>query len=160
MIFVTVGTQLPFDRLVRTVDEWAGASGRDDVFVQTGPGEYEPQHVEWERFVDPPEFQRRSAECRALVSHAGIGTILTALSLGKPLLVLPRRASLGEHRNEHQLATVERFAARGLVHAASDESELLERLAEIDTLAAAADIVSPYADERLLTRLRDFVDGR
>jgi hypothetical protein len=33
MIFVTVGTQGQFDRLIRTVDEWAGGHGRTDVFA-------------------------------------------------------------------------------------------------------------------------------
>ena len=44
----------------------------------------------------------------AIVAHAGMGTILTALETGKRLLVMPRRAALGEHRNDHQLATVSR----------------------------------------------------
>lgn len=37
MIFVTVGTQVQFDRLIRTVDEWAGARARSDIFAQIGP---------------------------------------------------------------------------------------------------------------------------
>ena len=37
MIFVTVGTQLAFDRMIKAVDEWAGARGRTDVFAQVGP---------------------------------------------------------------------------------------------------------------------------
>ena len=67
----------------------------------------------------------------AIVAHAGMGTILTALELGKPLLVLPRRASLGEHRNEHQLATARRFADTGRLAVAFDESELAQRLDEL-----------------------------
>ena len=63
-----------------------------------------------------------------------MGTILTALELGKPLLVMPRRAALGEHRNDHQLATVRRFAELGSVEVALDESELALKL---DDLAPA-----------------------
>ncbi len=54
----------------------------------------------------------------AIVAHAGMGTILTALEMGKPLLVMPRRAALGEHRNDHQLATASRFAELGRVKVA------------------------------------------
>ena len=39
MIFVTVGTDSPFDRLMQVVDEWAAASGRTDVFAQIGEGD-------------------------------------------------------------------------------------------------------------------------
>ena len=34
MIFVTVGAQLPFDRLVDTVDAWAGRKGDTEVLAQ------------------------------------------------------------------------------------------------------------------------------
>jgi hypothetical protein len=45
MIFVTVGTQGQFDRLIRTVDEWADARGRTDLFAQTGPAVYRSHRV-------------------------------------------------------------------------------------------------------------------
>ena len=45
MIFVTVGAQLPFDRLVSVVDEWAGSTGRSDVFGQIARGK-RPRHFE------------------------------------------------------------------------------------------------------------------
>jgi UDP-N-acetylglucosamine transferase subunit ALG13 len=111
MIFVTVGVQLPFDRLVRAVDAWAGERMRSDVFAQIGPSQYRPQHIEFRAFVEPPEF-RRLVECAdAVVAHAGMGSIITALELAKPLIVMPRRAELGEHRNDHQLSTARHMLA-------------------------------------------------
>ena len=71
----------------------------------------------------------------AIVAHAGMGTILTALELGKPLLIMPRRAALGEHRNDHQLATAERFAAVDGVKVAFDETEFALKLDELNLTA-------------------------
>ena len=34
LIFVTVGAQMSFDRLIGWVDDWAVAVGRDDVVAQ------------------------------------------------------------------------------------------------------------------------------
>jgi hypothetical protein len=34
-----------------------------------------------------------------------MGTILSAAELGKPLILMPRRAKFGEHRNDHQQDT-------------------------------------------------------
>ena len=59
MIFVTVGTQVHFDRLIRTVDEWAGVRGRSDVFAQIGPSNYRAQHIQTKPFIDPTEFRKR-----------------------------------------------------------------------------------------------------
>jgi UDP-N-acetylglucosamine transferase subunit ALG13 len=110
VIFVTVGTQVAFDRLITAVDEWAGAAVGREVFAQIGPTRLRPRHIEYAPFVSPQECTERMLAAKAIVAHAGMGTILTALEMGKPLLVMPRRAALGEHRNDHQLATAHRFA--------------------------------------------------
>jgi len=156
VIFVTVGAQMAFDRLIKGVDEWAGERKRSDVFAQIGPTDYRPSHVEWTGFLEPADFRQRVEEASAIVAHAGMGSILTALTSGKPILVMPRRGDLRETRNDHQVATAERFRALGRVAVAMDERELPERLDAIETLAASEPI-SSQASERLLSALRGFI---
>ena len=127
-IFVTVGTQLPFDRLVGAVDAWAARRPEASVFAQIGDGRA-PHHAAHARDLHPADFAGRLANADVIVAHAGMGTILTALDLGKPVLVMPRRADLGEHRNDHQLATVARLSHLEALRAVADE----------DALAAALD---------------------
>src|SRR5690242_2073535 len=103
MIFVTVGTQGRFDRLIRTVDEWAGMRAQTDIFAQTGPSDYTPKHISVEPFVSPNEFRKRVETASLVIAHAGMGSIITALELGKQIIVMPRRSDLGEHRNDHQI---------------------------------------------------------
>ena len=90
MIFVTVGHQMPFDRLIRAMDEWAGARARRDVFAQIGRSDFQPKHIRTAPFLAPEDFERSMDEAAAVVAHAGTGTIIAALQRGKPLLVLPR----------------------------------------------------------------------
>ena len=158
MIFVTVGTQLPFDRLVLTVDEWAAAANRDDVFAQIGPTGTPPKHIAWARGMTPVEFKTRVRDATAIVAHAGMGTIINALTAAKPIIVLPRKASLGEHRNDHQIATVRELSDRGRVHAAADEAELrsmLDNVSELPPLPALRDA----ADDALIGFIRGFIRG-
>lgn len=158
MIFVTVGTQLPFDRLVRVVDEWAGRSGRADVVAQVGPGLYVPRHIRHQAFISPPEFSRNIEAAKLIVSHAGMGTILNALGLGKPILVMPRRANLGEHRNDHQLATARRFKELGRIMVAMDEVEMAAQLDSLEGISIG-ERISPYASDQLLKCVRNFIEG-
>lgn len=159
LIFVTVGTQLAFDRLITAVDEWAGSAGGREVFAQIGPTGLRPRHIEHAQFVSPEQCQERMLAAKAVVAHAGMGTILTALVMGKPLLVMPRRAALGEHRNDHQLATAHRFAELGTIKVAFDETELPVRLQEL-ARAVAPPPISHYAPEDLLAGLRAFIAGQ
>jgi|GEM_PF-287865 len=155
MIFVTVGAQIPFDRLIRVVDQWAAHNGRDDVFAQIGEGAWCPEYIEWTAMLSPIDFRERMREADIIVAHAGTGSIFSALELGKPILVMPRRAVLNETRNEHQLATVQRFCASRNVSVAMDESELLERLEHLQELALT-ERIGPYASKQLLMKLQAF----
>ena len=158
MILVTVGAQMAFDRLVAAVDEWAGRTPGADVFAQIGPSELRPQHVRWERFLDPAAFRERVVACDAIVAHAGMGSILTALEYGKPILVMPRRGDLQETRNDHQVATAARFREMGRVAVADNATQLAPWLDRIKDLRAAAKI-SPYASAELIGALRAVVRG-
>lgn len=156
MIFVTVGAQMPFDRLVQTVDEWAGAQGRRDVFAQIGNEGTAPRNIEYARFLDAAEFNRRIREAEVVISHAGMGTILAALEAARPILVMPRLGARRETRNDHQVATAERLTELGRVSAAMDERELRERLDRLDGLTAA-DAISAHASPALIGALREFI---
>lgn len=156
MILVVVGTQLAFDRLIQAVDEWAGAGSRRDVFAQIGPSQFRPRHMEFVEFLEPREYDRRFADASVLIAHAGMGSILGALESGKPVVIMPRRASLGEHRNEHQLATADRFRNRSGVVVAEDEQVLASVLNRIDTLTSG-EAIGPHASPRLIHRIRSYI---
>lgn len=158
MIFVTVGGQLPFDRLVDAVDRWAESHQSERVFAQIGSSKQPPRHIQWERFLSPSDFKERVSNASLVVSHAGIGTILTAIDLAKPIVVMPRRCALGEHRNDHQWATVSHLPADLGVAVARDERELLDRLESSDQYVKPA--ASQGAEhQRLLGFVRAFVRG-
>lgn len=123
MILVTVGMQLGFDRLIRAMDQIAPQLALP-VFAQTGPGNYAPRNMTAKAGIAPEEFDQLISSAKLLVSHAGIGTLLVAQRLQKPIIMFPRRAALGEHRNDHQLATVKGLDGRPGVIVAMKEAEL------------------------------------
>jgi len=156
MIFVTVGTDLPFDRMVKVIDQWARENDRRDVFAQIGEGAWEPEFIQFSHFLQPPDFSKHFNEASLVISHAGMGTILSALMYGKPILVVPKRASLGEHRSEHQVATAKRMQELGNVNVALDEVELRAWLDRLDEMLEPRRI-SDSASEGLVKGLREFI---
>lgn len=160
MILVTVGTDKPFDRMMKVVDRWAAERGRQDVFAQIGEGGWEPRHIPFVNFFEPVEFKQRFSAANLIIGHAGMGTILSALLHGKPILVMPKLARLGEHRNEHQTATAKRMMALGNVDVAFDEDEMFRKLDIVDSLQARAPI-HPHASGGLVEGIRNFIwEGR
>jgi UDP-N-acetylglucosamine transferase subunit ALG13 len=86
-----------------------------------------------------------------------MGTILSALQWEKPILVMPRLASLGEQRNDHQLATAKQFSGLGKINVAMDETELLAKMGTIDQFRPREKI-GAYANDSLITALREFIE--
>jgi exopolysaccharide biosynthesis glucuronosyltransferase PssE len=157
MIFVTVGTQGQFDRLIRTVDEWAGLRGKNDVFAQTGPSDYRPNHIRNKPFINPTEFRKHVESASLVIAHAGMGSIITALELGKRIIVMPRRADLGEHRSDHQIATAKRLAEQGRIVVADNEKQLIEILDHLEVFHEAERLES-QASPRLIVTIRAFIN--
>jgi beta-1,4-N-acetylglucosaminyltransferase len=122
LIFVTVGGMRAFERLVREMDRIA--SGLDDrVVMQIGSTDYEPENCDYFRFVPRSEMEKLVAEARVVVSHAGAGSIVTALEHNKPLVLVPRTKWYDEVFDDHQLEIATEMANRG-VTIVYDTSEL------------------------------------
>ncbi|GAB1404972.1 MAG: glycosyltransferase [Lentimicrobiaceae bacterium] len=158
MIFLVVGTQEPFDRLVSAMDEWAATSGYTDIFGQIADSSYLPKNFSYARFMDPETFNEKFKTASLIVAHAGMGTILQALQLAKPIVVLPRLYKYHETRNDHQVSTAKSLEKLGFVHAVYSGEELIETLNKRDTLQTAPPI-GPAASETLLMFIQDFLNS-
>jgi hypothetical protein len=104
MIFVTVGNHYQgFDRLIRKMDEIAGHID-EKVIMQIGFSKYRPVNAEYFSFKESfEEIKRLNSEARIVISHAGVGCILTAFEQKTPLILVPRRKMYNEHCDDHQL---------------------------------------------------------
>jgi UDP-N-acetylglucosamine transferase subunit ALG13 len=138
MIFLTVGSALPFDRLVEMVDAAAVAGLLDcPVLAQIGNGRYVPRALESVPFLGREEYVARFNAASAVISHAGIGTIGLAIRLRKPLLVLPRSPDLGELVDDHQVKTARTFQDLGHLLMFTDATGLRRCLADVGNFEPA-----------------------
>jgi UDP-N-acetylglucosamine transferase subunit ALG13 len=155
VIFLTVGGRYGFDRLVRAVDDMiVRGEITDEVTAQIGVGAYEPQHMEFERFIDGSRFDAHMRDARMLIGHAGSGTISHAVTNCKPLLVMPRRKRYHEHVNDHQVATARKFEELHHVLAVDEAEDLPRRFAELHTFIPAPRVART---DELAGRLGEFL---
>ena len=155
MIFVTIGTQLPFDRLIRIIDNVAPQLD-EEIIAQVYKRGFTPKNIKTVDFFAPDEFNGPFDKARLIISHAGMGTILSALQKDKPIIIFPRIAALGEHRNEHQLATARRFKEMGIVNVAMNEEELTTML--LNGKQTSLQHIGNSASPSLIQSIEEFIE--
>lgn len=138
MIFVAVGSStLAFDRLVATVGE---LTTTERVVVQHGVSRLRPPNAECVDFLGYGDFLAHVQRARIVITHAGAGSLLTALAEHKRPIVVPRRKRFGEAVDDHQVPFAHRAAALGLVSLVEDVADLP---AAVRDATGAADAAPP-----------------
>ena len=163
MIFLTIGSHEPFDRLVQAIDEWSGQTAQTHEIVaqviSPASGAYIPKNFEITPHLSPREYEARILEADLIVSHAGMGSILTAFTHGKPIVIMPRRGHLRETRNDHQYTTIKKLQKRSGLFIVEDETEFSD---VIETALAenpddGQPYLSPVADAKFTDAIRSFI---
>ena len=153
MIFVTVGTQLPFPRLMQEMDRIAGRICEPVIAQTCDTTRYMNMIVE--PYMSSTRYNEVIERARLVVAHAGIGTVMAARQFGVPAILVPRRADLGEHRNDHQIGTIRQLIGREGIRAVWNPETLDEHVME-DLGAPALPTSSPALDG-LVTRVRSYI---
>jgi UDP-N-acetylglucosamine transferase subunit ALG13 len=128
LTLVTVGTHAPFEELLRQV-ELAVEEGilKGKVIAQTGDPARKSS-VESFDYCSESELKDLLARSRLVITHAGTGSILSALEAGCKVIAIARKASRGEHYDDHQMEILEELRERGAILGSDRPSDLPDLL--------------------------------
>jgi UDP-N-acetylglucosamine transferase subunit ALG13 len=153
MILATIGTSVPFDRLL---DALGRVRTDERLVVQRGRSDWSAAGVQCVDFWPYPVLVEHVRQARVVVTHAGVGSILVCLQNGKRPVVAPRLRRFGEAVDDHQVELGRRLHETGVVTLVED-LELLPKALE----AAAPDAESAFAERTALAaELRSYLAGR
>lgn len=123
-VLTVVGTDYhPFHRLVTWVDMWCARRPEVDCLIQYGTST-PPQHARGMAYLGHADLEAWMAQAAIVVCHGGPSTILEARRHGLKPIVVPRRARLGEHVDDHQVRFVTHLVKRDLVLTVTTRQEL------------------------------------
>jgi UDP-N-acetylglucosamine transferase subunit ALG13 len=156
LIFLTVGNwHKGFDRLVQAVDDFVQRKIiSEKVIAQVGSGTYKPKHLASIDYCSPTEFIDYLEKSKVVIAHAGVGTIGQAIKLEKPIVVVPRKAELGECSNNHQWTTAKQLEEEGKILAAYEISELPDKLQQARSFVSA----KKQMDNEIIQTIEKFID--
>ena len=133
MIFVILGTQKePFTRLLDLIEK---SHLKQKVIVQAGHTKYKSTKMEIFDFKSPEEIQNLIQKANFIITHAGTGSILTALKNNKKVIACARLKKYGEHVDDHQKELAGAFAKAGYILEINDSANLDNILTKIDSFS-------------------------
>lgn len=117
MIFVTLGTQdKDFSRLLKAIDkEIEKGTIKEKVIVQAGHTKYESKNMEIFDLIPTDEFNEIIEKCDLIITHGGVGNILSAIKKNKPVIAAARLKKFKEHTNDHQKQIIGEFSKQGYI---------------------------------------------
>ena len=126
MILVTLGTQdKDFSRLLVAIDnEIKKGNIKEKVVVQAGCTNYTSDRMKIFDLVPPEKLNRLIDQSRLVITHGGVGSILSAIKKGKIVIAAPRLKKYGEHVNDHQKQIVKEFSEDGYILELRDFNKL------------------------------------
>jgi UDP-N-acetylglucosamine transferase subunit ALG13 len=152
MIYVTTGTHpVPFDRLIAAMEAFAGTTS-EEVIIQAGASAIPMQHAKHLTFISWDESRHYIQSARVVVSQAGVGTLIDAISVNARMIVWPRLARYGEAANDHQLEIAHVLSEQQRVIMVNNTEELVAALHRDDLPMSRVDGAS---GGRLTEALRD-----
>ena len=126
MILVTLGTQdKSFTRLLDAIQKQIDNGNIcEEVVVQAGTTKYESKEMKIFDLIDRDEFAELIKKCDLLITHGGVGSIITGLKNDKKVIAAARLQKYGEHTNDHQIQIIEKFTDTGLILSLDNFDEL------------------------------------
>ena len=159
MIFVMLGTQNnSFHRLLEKIDKLLNKKIiQEEVIVQAGYTEYKPQNKNMKiiDFMPREELDELEQNASFIITHGGVGSIITSLEKGKKVIAVPRLHEYGEHVNNHQTEIVEKFQKDGNIIGIKSLEELEEAIKKIKEFEP-----KPYIEnnKKMLEIIENFIN--
>ena len=133
MILVTLGTQdKTFVRLLEKINQLIDQGLiQDKVIVQAGFTKYSSDNMEIFDLIPQDEFNNLMFKADLVITHGGVGNIISALEKNKKVIAVPRLAKYGEHINDHQTQIIAKFNDLGYIIGLQDVDELDRPIKEV-----------------------------
>ena len=133
MILVLLGTQNnSFHRLLEEMQKNIDNGNiLEEVIVQKGYTKFESKDMTIYNQLPSDELNQLIEKASLVITHGGVGSIITSISMGKKVIAIPRLSKYNEHVNDHQLDIVDSFNEMGYIIGLNGVDELENALKKV-----------------------------
>lgn len=157
MILVLLGTQNnDFHRLLQEVENnIENKVINEKVIVQAGYTKFKSDKMEIVDLIPAEELSKLQDEASLIISHGGVGSIISSIEKGKKVIAVPRRHEYDEHVNNHQIQIVKEFSQKGYIIGIENVEDLKDAIIKSKTFVPTKYVPNNH---KMLKIIEDFID--
>ncbi len=157
MILVLLGTQNnSFHRLLEEIEKnIKDGTINEEVIVQAGYTKYQTHKMRMISLVSKEQLEKFQDEASLIITHGGVGSIISSIRKDKKVIAVPRMHEYGEHVNNHQIEIVKNFNEQGYIIGIEKVEDLKNALERVKQFKPRKYQLN---NERLLKTIEDFID--
>lgn len=135
MILVLLGTQQnDFSRLLKEIDILIKENViKEEVIAQVGSTKYKTENIKQFTLIDKEQIDKLKKQANYIITHGGVGSIVSSLKLNKKIIAVPRLKEYNEHVNDHQIQIVQNFSKNGYIIGVLEIKKLKYAVEKIET---------------------------
>ena len=160
MILVLLGTQNnSFHRLLEKIDELIEKKIiKESVIVQAGYTKYDSKNMQIFDLIPQEELEKYQEKADLIITHGGVGSIISSLKKGKKVIVVPRLHEFQEHVNNHQKQIIEYFGEKNYILGIQNVEDLEKALKEIPNIKFEPYQEEDFGNQKMINIIKDFID--
>ena len=157
MILVLLGTQNnSFHRLLEEVEKnIKDGTIKEEVIVQAGYTKFKSYKMRIIDMVSKEQLEKFQDEANLIITHGGVGSIISSIKKEKKVIAVPRLHEYGEHVNNHQIDIVKNFNEQGYIIGIEKVEDLKEAILKSKNFIPKKYEVN---NELMLKTIEDFID--
>ena len=158
MILVLLGTfQIEFPRPLIVIEQLMQENKLpEEVIVQNGFTNFTSSLLDLRPFMSAEELDKLYEEARLIITHAGTGSLMKGIKMGKKVISVPRLKKFGEHIDDHQLEIHTAFDKLNYIYPWNEGDSLEKILVDIENFQHAK-YVSHKVD--MIEYLKSYIDS-
>lgn len=159
MILVLLGTQNnSFHRLLEEIDRLIEKNIiTDEVIVQSGYTKYNSKNMKIFELISKEELNKLQDKADLIITHGGVGSIISSIKKGKKVIAVPRLHEYNEHVNNHQQEIIKLFDEKGYIIGIDSVEQLEKTLLNIEKFTPTK---YENNNKKMLQIISDFIDEK
>ena len=158
MILVLLGTQNnSFHRLLEEIEEnIKDGTIKEEVIVQAGYTKFQTHRMRIIDLMSKEQLEKFQDEADLIITHGGVGSIISSIEKEKKVIAVPRMHEYGEHVNNHQKEIVKDFNDKGYIIGIEKVEDLKQAIIKSNGFEPKK--YQPN-NEKMLKIIEDFIDN-